>query len=172
MKKKSGAVSHMAPKRRIALEQTDALAAPCREAGDEAHIPEGFALMPAFGPFHQMFGPTYFRKSEHGHVIGMYVREAHRNLGQMMHGGAVCMLVDTAITWASKHSREPAVKVLTTGLTVNFMGNAEPGDWVEARVDVLRSGRRVIFSDCQIWANARCIAQASGQFQVMGAFDK
>ncbi|WP_429550716.1 PaaI family thioesterase [Paraburkholderia youngii] len=169
--RKSAAVLHPASKRRIALEQTDALAVFCGQADDEGPIPEGFALMPAFGPFHQMFGPTYFRKTERGHVIGMYVREAHRNLGQMMHGGAVCMLADTAITWASKHSREPAVKVLTTSLTVNFMGNAEPGDWVEARVDVLRSGRRVIFSDCQIWANAKCIAQASGQFQVMGAFD-
>ncbi|MEX3950777.1 PaaI family thioesterase [Paraburkholderia sp. EG287B] len=155
-------------KRRVALEQAHALAVDALEESEEKPIPEGFALMPEFGPFHQMFGPTYFRKSERGHVVGMYVREAHRNLGQMMHGGAVCMLADTAITWASKYSRQPAVRVLTTGLMVNFMGNAEPGDWVEAHVDVLRSGKRVIFSDCRIWANAKCIAQASGQFQVMG----
>ncbi|MEX3928695.1 PaaI family thioesterase [Paraburkholderia sp. BR10936] len=155
-------------KRRVALEHAHALAVEALEESEEKPIPEGFALMPEFGPFHQMFGPTYFRKSERGHVVGMYVREAHRNLGQMMHGGAVCMLADTAITWASKYSRQPAVRVLTTGLTVNFMGNAEPGDWVEAHVDVLRSGKRVIFSDCRIWANAKCIAQASGQFQVMG----
>ncbi|PMS36693.1 uncharacterized protein (TIGR00369 family) [Trinickia symbiotica] len=150
------------------MEQTDALAAAGAEQDDERAIPHGFTLMPAFGPYHQMFGPTYFRKTERGYAVGMHVREAHRNLGQMMHGGAICMLADTAITWASKYSRQPAVKVLTTGLTVNFMGNAEPGDWIEAHIDVLRSGKRVIFSDCRIWANAKCIAQASGQFQVMG----
>ncbi|PTB19018.1 thioesterase [Trinickia symbiotica] len=150
------------------MEQTHALAAAGVEQDDERAIPHGFSLMPAFGPYHRMFGPTYFRKTERGYVVGMHVREAHRNLGQMMHGGAICMLADTAITWASKYSRQPAVKVLTTGLTVNFMGNAEPGDWIEAHVDVLRSGKRVIFSDCRIWANAKCIAQASGQFQVMG----
>jgi uncharacterized protein (TIGR00369 family) len=170
-KKRFGAAFRTALRRRTALEQTRSLAAASVEQDNERLIPQGFALMPAFGPFHQMFGPMYFRKSERGHVIGMYVREEHRNLGQMMHGGAVCMLADTAITWASKYSRQPAVRVLTTGLTVNFMGNAQPGDWVEAHVDVLRSGKRVIFSNCQIWANAKCIAQASGQFQVMGEID-
>ena len=134
-------------------------------------IPEGFELMPAFGPFHEMVGPTWYRKSERGQVVGMRVREQHRNLGQMMHGGMVCMLADTAITWASKHSRKPALKVLTTSLTVNFLGNAQPGDWVEAHVDVLRSGKRVVFSDCLIWANGQRIAQASAQFQVTGQMD-
>jgi uncharacterized protein (TIGR00369 family) len=167
-RKNFGAVDSAAPEGRTALEQIHVSLPDGFEQEEEVSIPDGFTLMPAFGPFHQMFGPTYFRKSERGHVIGMYVREEHRNLGQMMHGGAVCMLADTAITWASKYSRQPAVKVLTTGLTVNFMGNAEPGDWVEAHVDVLRSGKRVIFSDCRIWANAKCIAQASAQFQVMG----
>jgi uncharacterized protein (TIGR00369 family) len=171
MKKRFGAVFHTAFTRRIDLEQTHALAASDVEQGDERRVPDGFALMPAFGPFHEMFGPMYFRKSERGHVIGMYVREAHRNLGQMMHGGAVSMLVDTAFTWASKYSRQPAVRVLTTGLTVNFMGNAKPGDWVEAHVDVLRSGKRVIFSNCLVWANEKCMAQASGQFQVMGEME-
>jgi uncharacterized protein (TIGR00369 family) len=131
-------------------------------------IPEGFESMPAFGPFHEMVGPTWYRKSERGQVVGMRVREQHRNLGQMMRGGMVCMLADTAITWASKHSRKPALKVLTTSLTVNFLGNAQPGDWVEAHVDVLRSGKRVVFSDCLIWTNGQRIAQASAQFQVTG----
>jgi len=134
-------------------------------------IPEGFELMPAFGPFHEMVGPTWYRKSERGQVVGMRVREQHRNLGQMMHGGMVCMLADTAITCASKHSRKPALKELTTSLTVNFLGDAQPGDWVEAHVDVLRSGKRVVFSDCLIWANGQRIAQASAQFQVMGQMD-
>lgn len=150
------------------MEQTNALAVAGLEHDGQRPIPDGYALMPAFGPFHQMFGPTYFRKTDRGHVVGMHVREDHRNRGQMMHGGAICMLVDTAFTWASKYSREPAAKVLTTGLTVNFLGNAKPGDWIEAHVDVLRSGKRVIFSDCRILANDKCIAHASGQFQVMG----
>lgn len=134
-------------------------------------VPEGFDLMPAFGPFHEMVGPMWYRKSDRGQVVGLRVREQHRNLRQMMHGGVVCMLADTAITWASKHSRVPALKVLTTSLTVNFLGNAQPGDWVEAHVDVLRTGKRVVFSDCLIWANGLRIAQASAQFQVMGQAD-
>ncbi|CAB3721802.1 PaaI family thioesterase [Paraburkholderia rhynchosiae] len=138
--------------------------------GDD-RIPEGFQLMPTFGPFHELVGAIWYRKNERGHVVGMRMREKHRNLGQMMHGGMVCMLADTAITWASKYSRQPALKVLTTNLTVNFLGGAQPGDWVEAHVDVLRSGKRVVFSDCLIWANGQRIAQVSAQFQVMGQMD-
>ncbi|TDN59192.1 PaaI family thioesterase [Paraburkholderia sp. BL10I2N1] len=138
---------------------------------DVDDVPEGFELMPAFGPFHELVGATWYRKSERGPVVGMRVREQHCNLGQMMHGGMVCMLADTAIKWASKYSREPALKVLTTSLTVNFLGNAQPGDWVEAHVEVLRTGKRVVFSDCSIWANGQRIAQASAQFQVMGQME-
>ncbi|RKE39115.1 uncharacterized protein (TIGR00369 family) [Paraburkholderia sp. BL23I1N1] len=148
------------------------ITAAARLAPDDDDVaPEGFELMPAFGPFHELVGALWHRKSERGQVIGMRVREQHRNRGQMMHGGMICMLADTAITWASKYSREPALKVLTTSLTVNFMGNAQPGDWVEAHVNVLKAGQRVVFSDCLIWANGRRIAQASAQFQVMGQTD-
>ncbi|PRX96869.1 uncharacterized protein (TIGR00369 family) [Paraburkholderia sp. BL6665CI2N2] len=151
--------------------QTHVTAVAHVEQDDDDQIPEGFQLMPMFGPFHELVGAIWYRKSERGHVVGMRMREKHRNLGQMMHGGMVCMLADTAITWASKYSRQPPVKVLTTNLTVNFLGGAQPGDWVEAHVDVLRSGKRVVFSDCLIWANGLRIAQASAQFQVIGQMD-
>jgi hypothetical protein len=61
------------------------------------------------------------------------------------------------------HSRKPVLSVLGTSLTVNFQGNAQPGDGMEAHVDLIRSGPRVVIFDCLIWANGRRIAQASVQ---------
>lgn len=124
--------------------------------------------MPAFGPFHELVGPMYLKSRGDTFIVGLRVEEKHRNLGAMMHGGMICMLADTAITWASKHSREPALRVLTTNLSVSLIGNAVPGDWVEAHVDVVRSGRRIVFSNCFIWCDGKRIAQAAAQFQVMG----
>lgn len=131
--------------------------------------PPGFVRMPSFGPFHEMVGPMYVEERGDTVVVGLRVEEKHRNRGQMMHGGMICMLADTAIAWASKRAREPELMMLTTNLSVNLLGNAVPGDWVEAHVDVVRAGRRVVFSSCFIWCEGKRIAQAMAQFQVIGA---
>jgi uncharacterized protein (TIGR00369 family) len=132
-------------------------------------VPEGYERMAPFGPFHELLGPMYVKQESEGcFVVGLRVEDKHRNRGQMMHGGMICTLADTATAWASKHSRTPMLKVLTTNLSVNLMGNAAPGDWVEARAQILRSGRSVVFSNCHVSCNGKLIAQASAQFQVTG----
>lgn len=138
---------------------------------DAAFLPEvtdGFALMPPFGPFHEACGPIYVKKVDGGYVAGLRVEEKHRNRGQMVHGGMIAMLVDTACTWAAKYACEPVRKVLTSHLSVGYTGNAVPGDWMEARVEVVKAGRRVVFLNVYVWANNKCIAHASAQFQVIG----
>lgn len=124
--------------------------------------------MPPFGPFHELVGPIYYKKTEEGYAIGFLAETKHRNRGDMIHGGMIAMLADTAITWANKHSRQPAPSALTTNLSISMMGKAKPGDWIEARVEVIRAGRRLLFSNCFIWANDQRIAQATGQFLVVG----
>ena len=129
--------------------------------------PPGFERMPTFGPFHQYAGPTYWRQANGCMTVGLRVQDKHRNRGPMMHGGMVCMLADTASHWAARHARDLPGMMLTTGLNVSLMGNAAPGDWVEARVEVLRAGRSIVFTHCVISCEGRPIAQASAQFQVV-----
>ncbi|NMF88625.1 PaaI family thioesterase [Aromatoleum petrolei] len=130
-------------------------------------VPEGFELIPPFGPFHELTGPLYHKRVEHGYVVGMRVEDKHRNRGQMVHGGMICMLADTAFSWASGHVRPAAAQALTSHLSVGFAGNAKPGDWIEAHVDIVKAGRRVVFSDCFIWCNGKRIAHATAQFQIV-----
>ena len=129
--------------------------------------PAGYERMPTFGPFHESLGPMYAKELDGTFTIGMWVQDKHRNREQMMHGGMVCTLADTATHWAAKHTRQPIARMLTTNLSVSLMGNAAPGEWVEARVQVLRAGRSVVFTHCQISCAGRMIAQASAQFQVV-----
>ena len=132
-----------------------------------AWVPEGYERMPVFGPFHEMLGPMYVKRDGARHTVGLRVEDKHRNRGQMMHGGMICTLADTATHWAAKHAREPKLKVLTVGLSVNLMGNAKPGEWVEAHADVARAGRSIVFANCQILCAGRIIATASAQFQIV-----
>jgi uncharacterized protein (TIGR00369 family) len=131
-------------------------------------VPDGFEILPPFGPFHELIGPLYIKWTDGRCAVGVRVEEKHRNRFQAMHGGMICTLIDTATAWASKCSRTPAIRVVTTNLTINLMGNAAPGEWVEARVEVLRSGRSLVFSDCHVWCDGRVIAQASAQFLPIG----
>ena len=133
------------------------------------HLPPGFEPIPPFGPFHELTGPFFAKRVGHGYVVGMRVEDRHRNLGQMVHGGMICMLADTAFSWACKHVRASSSRVLTSHLSVGFAGNAKPGDWIEAHVDIVKAGRRVVFADCFIWCNERRIAHATAQFQVVDA---
>jgi uncharacterized protein (TIGR00369 family) len=129
--------------------------------------PEGYERMPVFGPFHESAGPMYVKQVGERHVVGLLVEDKHRNRGQMMHGGMICTLADTATHWAAKHARRPLLKLLTTGLSVNLMGNAKPGDWVEATAEVVRAGRSIVFTTCLITCAGRVVAQANAQFQVV-----
>jgi uncharacterized protein (TIGR00369 family) len=131
-------------------------------------VPEGFEPMPPFGPFHELVGPIFVKRTASGHAVGVRMQEKHRNRSPNMHGGMLCMLIDTAFTWACKHSRDPALRTVTTQLSVNLAGNAEVGDWIEVHTDIVRSGRRVVFANCFVWSKERRIAQASAQFQVLG----
>ena len=50
----------------------------------ERDVPEGFELMPPFGPFHELVGPIYWRRTEAGFTIGLRAVEKHRNKGDMV----------------------------------------------------------------------------------------
>jgi len=139
-------------------------------AHDNSGAPEGFAPMAPFGPYHELVGPIYYSLAQPATVIGLRIAQKHRNRSSvpMMHGGMVAMLIDTACTWAAKHSRDPPLSLLTTNLSINLVGNAGPGEWVEVHVDIVKSGRRIVFADCFCWCRGQRIAQASAQLAVMG----
>lgn len=131
-------------------------------------VPAGFELIPPFGQFHEMCGPMYARKADNGFVIGMLLAEKHGNLGHNLHGGMLAMLIDTAFTYTSRHSRNPPEPSVTVNLTIDMMGGAKPGDWLEAHVDVARLGRKITFLNCFVFKGTERIARGNGVFQVMG----
>ena len=130
--------------------------------------PDGFELIPPFGPLHESLGPIFARKEGSQYVVGMRVDARHHNKGAILHGGMMAFLIDTAFTYACVKRSEKPRPAVTTSMTVDFIGSAKAEDWIEARVDVLRSGRRVIFLSCCVFSNSLCIARGNATFQVLG----
>lgn len=128
-----------------------------------------FQRMPPFGPLHEALGPFFVRSTSIGIIAGMHVEERHHNKGPMLHGGMMAFFIDTAFTYACVALADKPRQVVTTALTIDFAGSAKAGDWIEAHVDVMRQGRRVIFLNCFVFKRDERIARGSATFQVISA---
>nr|WP_225899978.1 PaaI family thioesterase [Croceicoccus gelatinilyticus] len=128
--------------------------------------------MRPFGPFHELVGTMFIGEREGQRVIGMRVEERHRNAGAMMHGGMMLTFADTAMTLAALKGREPGMVTVTMSMSSDFLAPARVGDWIEANVEILRSGRTTKFLNCIVrrdGPDGPALLRCSGVFQMVPA---
>ena len=128
-------------------------------------IPQGFkALQRGSSRFLSMLGPLYAKDEGNGVVIGLRIDERHLNTRGVAHGGMLVTLADSALGIIIAMSRTPPHPMATVNLTADFADVARAGDWVEARVDLQKMGKRLAFANCHLWIGERRIVRASGIF--------
>ncbi|MDP2132416.1 MAG: PaaI family thioesterase [Sulfuritalea sp.] len=135
-------------------------------------IPDGFKPLKRGGGYLTSLGPWYYRideaKGEKGQmVLAIRVDDRHTNIRHIAHGGFLVTMVDTALGIVVSSSREPPQPIVTVSLTTNFITSAEPGDWVEAHVDIDRMGGRLAYASCTLRTGARTIMTGTGVFALM-----
>ncbi|MCK9382049.1 MAG: PaaI family thioesterase [Sulfuritalea sp.] len=135
-------------------------------------IPEGFQPLKRGGGYLTSLGPWYYRldqsKGEKGQlVLAIRIEDRHTNIRHIAHGGFLVTILDTALGIVVSSSREPPQPIVTVSLTTNFVASAEPGDWVEAHVDIDRMGGRLAYASCTLRVGARCIMTGTGVFALM-----
>lgn len=101
-------------------------------------------------------------------VLGLRAEEKHCNMRGTVHGGILATLADVALGYCIAFSSQPPTGLVTASLTLDYAGTASKGDWLEARVDVLKKGSRLAFANCYISAGESRIVRASAVFAVMG----
>lgn len=99
-------------------------------------------------------------------MLGMRVAEKHCNARGGLHGGILATLADVALGYAMATSTNPPRSLATSSLTVDFVGGATVGDWLETETDIQKLGGRFGFANCYIVVNGSRIARASGVFTV------
>ena len=135
-------------------------------------IPQGFKLLKRGGGYLSSLGPWYYRidesKGEKGQLIlAIRIEDRHTNIRHIAHGGFLVTIVDTALGIVVSSSREPPQPIVTVSLTTNFITSAEPGDWVEAHVDIDRMGGRLAYASCTLLTGTRTIMTGTGVFALM-----
>lgn len=132
---------------------------------EAADIPPGFkALQRGSSPFLSSLGPLYAKSDGSGVVIGLRIEEKHLNTRGVAHGGMLVTLADSALGIVIAMSRTPPQPMVTVNLSADFADVARSGDWVEARVEVQKMGRRLAFASCHLWVGERRILRSSGIF--------
>jgi hypothetical protein len=63
-----------------------------------------------------------------------------------------------------QHPAIPLLKLTTINISADFAGYARIGDWLEARVDIQKIGRRLAFANAFLMAGSDRIAWVSGVF--------
>jgi uncharacterized protein (TIGR00369 family) len=136
----------------------------------EAGVPEGYVRATHGGPFAADLGPFHALRGEREIRLGLRVLRRHCNTAGMAHGGLVASLADLGLIHAVGVLRErqghQRVPITTVNLTVDYLGPAPLGCWLEVRAEVTRLGGSLAFVEGGIFADTVRVGRASAVFSI------
>lgn len=136
-----------------------------------APLPAGFGPIFRSSPYLEMIGPIFNKIDElecgKSIVIGFEVQDKHCNAKGTAHGGIISGIADIALGYSAGLSQKAPISMVTTSLSIDFVGSMKLGDWVEVHADVQKVGTRVAFANCYFEANGKRVVRASGVFSVL-----
>ncbi|MDP7542144.1 MAG: PaaI family thioesterase [Acidimicrobiales bacterium] len=93
----------------------------------------------------------------------------HLNPNDVVHGGVVFTLVDTAMGRATMSVLDEGLFRASIEVSVRFL-RAVPAERLRARVQVLHAGRRIVHPDGRVFVDGeeKPVAAVSGSFAVLG----
>ena len=83
-------------------------------------------------------------------VLSMQVRELHKQIHDVVHGGVLAALADTAAAIAAYTVVPRGAEVATIELKINYL-SAVPGGKIRAVGKVLRAGRNFVITECDVF---------------------
>ena len=86
-------------------------------------------------------------------VLTMQVKELHKQIHDVVHGGVLAALADTAAAIAAYTVVPQGAELATIELKINYL-SAVPGGKIKAKGKVLRAGRNFVVTECEVF-NAR-----------------
>jgi len=96
-------------------------------------------------PFeHDTAGPFYFRVDEQGSVAAFRAQHKHMNAGGVVHGGCLMAFADFSL-FAIAHDKMDGLYGVTVAFNSEFLSGPPEGAFIEARGEVLRAGKSIIF---------------------------
>ncbi len=135
-------------------------------------VPDGYVETPLWDPFEAFLGPIFDKQTpskEGATELWMAFRAdaRHINAGGVVHGGMLMTFADAclgSVAW-NANNRAPCV---TVSMQTNFMAPARLGDLVEARAQMRRETRSVLFVGGEFFVDGKLIMTAQSVWKVLG----
>jgi uncharacterized protein (TIGR00369 family) len=99
--------------------------------------------------FSVLVGFDVERLYQGGAVLSMTVKDHHRQIHNVVHGGVIAALADTAAAIAAYTAAPEGIELATIELKINYLLPIAEGR-VEAEGKVLRAGRNFMVAECDV----------------------
>lgn len=130
-------------------------------------VPEGFERHYRQSPVTDPWEPLYSRKTEDAVILGLRAQAAHTNSRGFVHGGLISALADNAMGLSCSHRLGGESSLVTVNLTLDFLGSAQIGQWLEFTTAFVKNGGSLSFAQAFVTADGQPCARANGVFKVM-----
>ncbi|MDO9429715.1 MAG: PaaI family thioesterase [Phenylobacterium sp.] len=130
-------------------------------------IPAGFERHYRQSPVTDPWEPLYSRRTEDAVILGLMAQAAHTNSRGFVHGGLISALADNAMGLSCSHRLGGEASLVTVNLTLDFLGSAQVGQWLEFTTAFVKNGGSLSFAQAFVTADGQPCARANGVFKVM-----
>ncbi len=136
-------------------------------------VPAGFELHDRKSPATEPWEPIYRKRTADAVILAVRLAKAHTNTRGFAHGGFISALADNAMGHSLSTRLDPAAakSAITVSLSVDFLGSAQVGQWVEFTTSFIKTGATLCFAQCFVTADGIPCARANATFRVVGRAD-
>ncbi len=129
--------------------------------------PTGFERHERRSPVTDPWEPIYRRLSGDTVVLGLRAGAAHCNSRGFVHGGLISALADNAMGLSCVRRLGEVSSLVTVNLTVDFLGSAHTGQWLEFDTVFVKPGGTLCFTQAFVTADGQPCARANAVFRVV-----
>jgi uncharacterized protein (TIGR00369 family) len=130
-------------------------------------IPSGFQRHFRQSPLTDPWEPIYSKRTDEAVIIGLRLDAPHTNSRGLAHGGLITSLADNAMGLSCGVKLGDSSRLVTASLSIDFIGSAQVGQWLQVDSQVIKTGRTLCFAQCFVTADGARCARASATFSVV-----
>jgi len=132
-------------------------------------VPDGFERHTRRSGLTDPWQPIYARPSSRGVTLATRASAPHANSRGFVHGGLITALADNAMGLSCGQVVGNTASLVTVSLTIDFVGSAKVGEWLEIRSEVIKAGKSLCFASALVLADDSVCARASGVFKLVSS---
>jgi acyl-coenzyme A thioesterase PaaI-like protein len=130
--------------------------------------PAGFAAHDRKSPLTDPWEPLFSRRTCDRVILGLWAGAAHTNSRGFVHGGLISALADNAMGLSCTRALGHKGGLVTVNLTLDFLGAAQLGQWLEFDTLFVKPGTTLCFAQAFVTADGQPCARANAVFRVVG----